>query len=159
MSSDFHIKFDGVKGEAAHKDHKDEIEISSWSWDVSNASGSTAGGGSGKGKAAPGNFHFVHNFDKSSPVLAKNCVTGKHFKDAILTCRKSGDGQGEYLKVTMKEVFISHVAPGGSQGGDVMESVALTYKDIEFSYKAQDDKGATGGDIKFGWIVSTTETR
>ena len=92
-------------------------------------------------------------------MLAKNCVSGKHFKDAILTCRKSGDGQGEYLKITMKEVFISNVAPAGSQGGDVLENVVVTYKDIEFAYKAQNDKGATTGDVKFGWNVATTETR
>jgi len=159
MASDFHIKFDGVTGEATHKDHKDEIEILSWSWDVANTSGAASGGGSGKGKAQPGTFNFVHIFDKASPVLAKNCVSGKHFKDAILTCRKSGDGQGEYLKITMKEVFISNVAPAGSQGGDVLENVVVTYKDIEFAYKAQNDKGATTGDVKFGWNVATAETR
>jgi len=159
MSSDFHIKFDGVEGEATHKDHKGEIEVLSWSWGVSNASGSVSGGGSGKGKANPGEFHFVHNYDKASPVLSKNCVSGKHFKDMVMTCRKAGEGQQDYLKITLKEVFISSVTPGGSQGGDVVESVACTYKDVEFVYKAQDDKGAVKGDVKFGWNVATTETR
>ena len=35
----------------------------------------------------------------------------------------------------------------------------MTYKDIEFSYKAQDDKGGLGGEVKFGWNLATTETR
>ncbi|MCY1211614.1 Protein hcp1 [compost metagenome] len=159
MSSDFHIKLDGVKGESSHKDHKDEIEISSWSWNVSNASGAGSGGGSGKGKATPGEFNFTHTYDKASPVLAKNCVSGKHFKDMVMTCRKSGEGQQEYLKVTLKEVFISSVGPGGAQGGDVHEQVSCSFKDIEFAYKGQDDKGAGGGEVKFGWNVATTETR
>ncbi|WP_371884464.1 hypothetical protein [Caballeronia sp. S22] len=31
--------------------------------------------------------------------------------------------------------------------------------DIEFEYKPQDDKGALGGAVKFGWDVRTTEVR
>jgi type VI secretion system secreted protein Hcp len=159
MSSDFHIKFDGVKGEATHKDHKGEIEILSWSWGVSQASGAASGGGSGKGKANAQDFHFTHLYDAASPVLAKQCVTGKHFKDAKLTARKAGEGQKDFLVITLKEVFITAVQPGGSSGGDVMEQVSCSYKDVEFAYKPQDDKGGLGGEIKFGWNTATTETR
>ena len=159
MSSDYHIKFDGVDGESTHKDHKGEIEILAWSWGVSQASGAGSGGGSGKGKANAGDFNFTHLYDKASPVLAKHCVGGKHFKDAKLTARKAGEGQKDFLVVTLKEVFISSVSPGGSQGGDVMEQVSCSYKDIEFAYKPQDDKGGLGGEVKFGWNTASTETR
>ncbi len=159
MSSDFHIKFDGVDGESSHKDHKGEIEILSWSWSVTQTSGAVSGGGSGRGKANPGEFQFTHMFDKASPVLAKHCAAGKHFKDAKLTARKAGEGQKDFLVITMKEVFISAVAPSGAGGGDVMESVSCSYKDIEFSYKPQDDKGGLAGEVKFGWNIATTETR
>jgi type VI secretion system secreted protein Hcp len=159
MSADTHIKFDGVEGEATHKDHKGAIEVLSWSWNVSQSSGAASGGGSGRGKASPGDFSFMHLYDKASPVLAKHCAAGKHFKDAKLTARKAGEGQKDFLVITMKEVFISSVAPSGSSGGDVMESITCSYKDIEFAYKAQDDKGGLGGEVKFGWNVATTETR
>lgn len=159
MSIDCHIKFDGVEGEATHKDHKGEIEVLSWSWGVSNASGAVSGGGSGKGKAQAQEFHFVHNYDKASPVLAKQCTSGKHFKEVVMTGRKAGEGQKDFLKVTMKEVFVSSVQPGGSSGGDIVEQISLSYKDIEFAYKPQDDKGGLGGEVKYGWNVATTETR
>jgi type VI secretion system secreted protein Hcp len=158
MSTDTHIKFDGVDGESSHKDHKGEIEVLSWSWGVSQAA-SGSGGGTGKGKAVPQDFTFTHLYDKASPVLAKNCASGKHFKDAKLTARKAGEGQKDFLVITMKEVFIDHVQPAGSQGGDLIEQVSCSYKDIEFAYKPQDDKGGLGGEVKFGWNVSTTETR
>jgi len=159
MASDFHIKFDGVDGESTHKDHKGEIEILSWSWSVTQTSSAVSGGGSGRGKANPGEFHFTHFFDKASPVLAKHCASGKHFKDAKLTARKAGEGQKDFLVITMKEVFVSSVAPSGSGGGDLVESISCSYKDIEFAYKPQDDKGGLGGEVKFGWNVATTETR
>jgi len=158
MSTDSHIKFDGVEGESTHKDHKGEIDVLSWSWNVSNNT-SLAGGGSGKGKANPGDFVFTHTYDKASPILAKQCASGKHFKTVKLTARKAGEGQKDFLVVSMKEVFITAVSPSGGHGGEIIENVAFTYKDIEFEYKAQDDKGGLGGAVKFGWDVATTETR
>jgi type VI secretion system secreted protein Hcp len=159
MSCDFHIKFDGVEGESLHKDHKGEVGLLAWSWGISQASGSLSGGGSGKGKAQPGDFQFSHVYDKASPVFAKHCAQGKHFKEAKLTARKAGEGQKDFLVITLKEVFITSLAPSGSQSGDIVESVNCSYKDIEFGYKAQDDKGAMGGEVKFGWNNATTEVR
>ena len=159
MASDFHIKIDGVDGESKHKDHKNEIEVLAWQWGVHNASGIISGGGSGKGKAEPGEFLFSHEYDKASPVLAKHCVTGKHFPKLVLTCRKSGDGQQEFLKITLKEVFVTSVGPSASTGSDVLENVTCTYKDVECEYKPQDSKGSMQGAVKFGWAVEETSTR
>ena len=158
MSSDTHIKFDGVDGEATHKDHKGEIEVLSWSWNVTN-NNQGVGTGSGKGKANPGDFVFTHTFDKASPILAKQAAAGKHFKTVVLTARKAGEGQKDFLKVSMKEAFITAVSPSGGHGGEIIENVSMSYKDIEFEYKPQDDKGGLGGAVKFGWDVATTETR
>ena len=47
----------------------------------------------------------------------------------------------------------------GSGGGEVSESVSLSYADIEFEYKPQDDKGALGGGVKFGLDCKSTEVR
>jgi type VI secretion system secreted protein Hcp len=156
MAIDTHIKFDGVDGESTHQDHKGEVEVLSWTWGVSNASHS-AGGGSGKGKANPGDFHFTHIYDKASPILAKKCAQGVHFKEVVLTARKSGEGQKDFLKIAMKECFITSVQPSGSSGGDLMESVSMSYGSIDFAYKPQDEKGGLGGEVKFGWDVKTTK--
>lgn len=157
MAIDTHIKFDGVDGEATHKDHKGEIQVLAWSWGLSNATNVTAGGGSGKGKAEPGEVSFMHTYDKASPILAKKCAQGAHFKEVVMTSRKAGEGQKDFLKVTLKEVYITAVQPSGSSGGDITENVTMSYGSIDFSYKAQDDKGALTGEVKFGWNVKTTE--
>jgi len=157
MAIDTHIKFDGVDGEATHKDHKGEVQVLAWSWSLSNATAVTAGGGSGKGKAEPGEVSFMHSYDKASPILAKKCAQGAHFKEVIMTSRKAGEGQKDFLKVTMKEVYITSVQPSGSSGGDISENVTMSYGSIDFAYKAQDEKGALTGEVKFGWNVKTTE--
>jgi type VI secretion system secreted protein Hcp len=56
----------------------------------------------------------------------------------------------------MKEVFITSVQPSGSSGGDIMESVSMSYQQIDFGYKPQDEKGGLGGEVKFGWNTKTT---
>ena len=157
MAIDTHIKFDGVDGEATHNDHKNEIQVLSWGWNVSNATNVGAGGGSGKGKAEAGELWFDHTYDKASPILAKKCAQGAHFKEVVLTSRKAGEGQKDFLKVTMKEVYITSVGIRGDSGGDINDSVRMSVGSIDFSYKAQDEKGALTGEVKFGWNVKTTE--
>jgi type VI secretion system secreted protein Hcp len=156
MAIDTHIKFDGVDGESLHSDHKNEIEILSWNWNVTNPV-NASGGGSGMGKATPGELTFTHLYDKSSPILAKKCAQGVHFKDAILTARKSGEGQKDFLKATLKEVFITGVQTSADGEGAIQETVNLSYAEVEFAYKPQDDKGNLGGEVKFAWNVKTTK--
>ncbi|SEL35957.1 type VI secretion system secreted protein Hcp [Roseateles sp. YR242] len=159
MTIDANLKLAGVDGESTHKDHKGEIDLLAWSWDVRQDSTASSGGGSGKGKGIPGQLVFAHYYDKASPVLAKACASGKHFDSAVITCRKAGEGQLDFLKVTLKQVLVTSVSPSASSGGDISESVSLSYSDIEFEYKAQDAKGSLGGAVKFGWNLATTETR
>jgi type VI secretion system secreted protein Hcp len=159
MSTDTACQFDGVEGESTRKGLEKWIEVLSWRWGVSQPSGGGAGGGSGKGKAVPGDFEFTHSYDKASPVLAKACAGGKHFPKVVFKSSKAGEGQKTFLETTMKEVLVTSVQPGGSAGGDITEHVSCSYKDIEFAYKPQDDKGGLGGEVKFGWNLGTLETR
>lgn len=158
MAIDTHIKFEGVDGESTHKDHKGEIQVITWNWSVSNPS-SPFGGGSGQGKGNPGHFTFEHNYDKASPLLAKRCADGKHFGKVVLTARKSGEGQKDFLIVTLKEAFITSAMPSGGTGGEIREVVSMTYGDIEFEYKPQDKEGGLGGAVKFGWDVKASDFR
>jgi type VI secretion system secreted protein Hcp len=152
MSTTTHIKFDGIDGESTDKDHKGEIEAMSWSWGVSNAAPAGAGTGSAVGKATPGDFHFMHVYDKASPVLAKFCASGKRVKSAVLSARKAGEGQKDYLKITLSDVLITSVAASAG-GEDVMESVALAYSKIAFAYQPQDPRGTLGTPVKFDWNI------
>jgi type VI secretion system secreted protein Hcp len=153
MATDTHIKFDGVDGESSHKDHKGETKVESWTWSVNNAS-AVMGGGSGQGAAEPGLLSFTHYYDKSSPVLAKRCADGKHFPTVVLTARKAGEGQKDFLKITMKEVFITSVA-AHDDGSGASEELAMRYGSIDFSYAPQTTKGGLGTPVGFNWNLKT----
>lgn len=159
MPIDCNLKIDGVDGESAHKDHKGEILVLAWDWAVSQPSSNGVGGGNGKGKASPSSLKFTHAYDKASPVLAKQCASGKHFPSAVLTVRKAGEGQQDFLKVTLKQVLVTGVSPAAVIEGEVSETVTMDYDDIEFEYKEQKPDGSLGGSVKFGWDITSTETR
>lgn len=110
------------------------------------------------GKVQVHDFSFSKLMDKASPKLFEYCATGKHIPSIILTCRKAGGEQQEYLKVTMKEVIISSFTNSGSGGANLpVESVTLNFGTIELEYKPQDEKGNLGGVVKSGWNALKNE--
>ena len=48
---------------------------------------------------------------------------------------------------------------GGSSGADLVETVSLSFGDIEIEYKPQDAKGNLTGGVKSGWNIKDTKTR
>ena len=150
MAVDMFIKIDGIKGESQDDKHKDEIDVLSWSWGVTQQGTSGHGAGAGAGKALPQDFHFVKKHDKASPVLFIGCATGQHYKTAILTARKAGGGQQEYLKITMEDVMVSSYQVGGAESSGVVptDQIGLNFSKIEISYKEQKPDGSLGGEAK-----------
>lgn len=152
---DTYIKFDGIDGESTQVDHKGEINVLAWAWGLT-ATASPVGGGAGAGKSTPRELTFRHACDKASPLLAKSAAQGKRVKTAVLTVRKSGEGQKDFLRVTLKEVFITSVSISGSTGPEgPVEDISLAFSEVGFGYKPQDDKGALGPEVAFTWNTKT----
>jgi type VI secretion system secreted protein Hcp len=152
MAIDTHIKFDGVAGESADKDHKGEIAVLSWSWGLTNEKAGS-GSGSAIGKAKPEDFRILHRYDMASPALARLAAQGASIKTAVLSARKSGKGQKDFLKITMKEVFITSVQASDSEGGDAVEEVSFRYQWLDVSYQPTDAKGGLGSPVTMSWDI------
>jgi type VI secretion system secreted protein Hcp len=156
---DYFLKVEGVEGESTDEKHKGEIDLESWSWGETNSGSFSQGGGGGAGKVVMQDFHFVKKLDKASPVLFISCATGKHIKKAILTARKAGGKQEDYLKVTMEDVLISSYQTGGSAHSDVVptDQFSINFSKIEWSYKEQKPDGSLGGEAKQGYDVKANK--
>jgi type VI secretion system secreted protein Hcp len=109
MAYDSFLKIEGIKGESLDSKHKDEIEVLSFSWGATQAG--AFGGGGGTGKVSAQDFNFVLKIDKSSPLLFKYVATGAHLKEAVLTLRKAGKDQVDYLKYKFTDILISSFSP------------------------------------------------
>lgn len=148
MATDIFAKIGDVKGESTDAAFKDQIEVLSWSFGAAQTGMAAFGGGAGAGKVAFQDFNFTHNFDKASPNLFKACATGKHYPDATITQRKAGEGQKEFLVFKFTEVFITNIAPSGSDGG-VHEAVTFTFAKVEMEYKPQKPDGSLDAGVFF----------
>ena len=156
---DCFLKIDGIEGESHDAKHKGEIDIESWSWGESQTGTHSAGGGGGAGKVAMQDFHFVMKVNKSSPKLLLACANGEHFKKAVLTCRKAGKEQQEFLKITFTDLLVSSYQTGGSGHSDILptDQISLNFAKIEYEYKEQLATGQLGGVIKAGYDLKANK--
>jgi type VI secretion system secreted protein Hcp len=151
-AADYFLKIDGIEGESQDSKHKAEIEIQSFSFGATQTGSFAAGGGGGAGKVSMQDFHFTVPVNKSSPKLMLACASGQHIKKAVLTVRKAGKEQQEYLKYTFSDILVSSYQTGGG-GGDVMpvDQISLNFAKIEQEYKEQKADGTLAGSVKSGW--------
>ena len=156
---DYFLKLDGIDGESADDKHKGEIDVASWSWGATQSGTMSGGGGGGAGKVSMQDFHFVMTVNKASPKLMLACASGQHIAKAVLTCRKAGTDQQEYLKITFSDLLISSYQTGGSGSSSVVPSdqISLNYAKIEMEYKEQKSDGTLGGSVKTGWDLKANK--
>jgi type VI secretion system secreted protein Hcp len=125
---DAFLKIDGIDGESADAKHKGEIDVASWSWAEQQTGTHAAGGGGGAGKVSMSDVHFVMRTSKASPKLMLACASGEHIKKAVLTCRKAGGEQQEYLKVTFSDLLVSaYHGAGPNSDSETRISAGLAY--------------------------------
>jgi type VI secretion system secreted protein Hcp len=147
---DYFLKLDKCPGESYDKTHKDEIQLISFSWGETNAGTMSAGGGGGSGKVQMQDFHFVMNACKASPKLFISCASGDHIKSGILTARKAGKDQQDYLKVTFTDLIVSSFQTSGNAEANhlPLDQVSFNFAKVEFEYKEQAIDGTLKGAIK-----------
>lgn|SRR5262245_7974652 len=155
---DYFLKLDKIEGESTDGKHKNEIDVESWSWGESQAGTFASGGGGGAGKVAMQDFHFVMKVNKASPKLMLACASGQHIPKAVLTCRKAGGKQEEYMLVTMSDCLVSSYQTGGSAGDIIpMDQISLNFAKIEYKYQVQAATGEMTSPILAGWNVKLNQ--
>jgi type VI secretion system secreted protein Hcp len=155
MAIDYFLKIDGIAGESLDSKHKDEIDVIAWSWGEAHPTPpGSPGSGGGAGKVQMQDFNFTAQTSKASPTLMLACASGKHHKSAVLTARKAGDKQAEFLTISLSDILVSSYQTGGSEGEVVpTDSVSLNFSKIQVEYKQQKPDGSLGASIKAGWDV------
>jgi type VI secretion system secreted protein Hcp len=156
MAVDYFLKIDGIEGESQDSKHANEIHIDSWSWGETQTGSSAQDGGLGSGKVNMQDFHFTMKVNKASPKLFMACADGSHIKKAVLTCRKAGKTQQEFLFYTFTDLLISSYQTGGN-ANDVIptDQISFNFTKVVTEYKPQQADGTLGASIKKGWNLKT----
>jgi type VI secretion system secreted protein Hcp len=141
------------KGEAKVKEHADEIEI--YSWSMGEEQQVSRDSWCWKHKAV-GRVNF-HDFSFSTPVnrasagILLACATGDPVTEAILSCRKAGGSQGDYLIWTLIDGMITSYTVKGDPDNMPSETFTVAFSEIKWEYKMQkpDGKLVAGGAMEF----------
>ena len=154
ISFDAYMQIGGVKGESVQKDHKEWIDVDTFSYGVTRGSNMDLGGGT-TGKASFPGVSFVHLVDSTSPTLFQFCASGKHIEKCVLqVCKSTGDaGSVPFITVTLNDVVVTEVSPGGGSGGAPTENVVLSYAKIEVQVKSQQKNGQLGPAVIGTWDI------
>jgi type VI secretion system secreted protein Hcp len=146
-----------IKGESQDTDHKDEIEVMSWSWGME--AKQAIGGGGATGKATIRELKIVKKVDAASTALMLALRTNELIQSAVLTARKAGKGQHEYLKVSIEGGRVTgldiQVNPATSNA-ELVEHVSFSFNKIEVEYTPQGPDGQPRGSTIFSdqWAAS-----
>lgn len=139
-----------IKGESQDDQHKGEIDVLSWSWGMQGKP--TLGGGAATGKATMHDLKIVKKVDSASTALMLALRTNEPIQKAVLTLRKAGKSQVEYLKVTIEQGRVTSLTidAGDTSGSpDVVEKVSFSFNKIEVEYVPQGKDGLPQGGMTF----------
>ncbi len=146
-----------IKGESHDDSHKDEIDVISWSWGMQ--ARPALGGGTPSGKATMHELKVVKRVDSASTALMQALRTNETIQSAVLTMRKAGKGQQEYLKITIEQGRVTglniEIDPTGSSAQTV-ENVSFSFNKIQVDYTPQGPDGQPRGGMSFAdqWETS-----
>jgi type VI secretion system secreted protein Hcp len=140
-------------GETNDASHIGWLEIKTFEFGAENPTtigSATGGAGAGKFKLNP--FKITKDVDTSSPSLYQACAAGAHFPTVLLSIRKAGGAQVDYLTYCFRMVFVTNISWSGGGGEEaVEETVEFVYGAIGVKYQQQTSEGQMVGKSFAQW--------
>jgi type VI secretion system secreted protein Hcp len=139
-----------IKGESQDQQHAKEIDVVSWSWGME--SKSSLGGGTARGKAVIRDLKIVKRVDSASTPLMSALRSNEMITKAVLTQRKAGKTQLEFLKITIEQGRVTSLTIEAGEEEDpteIFESVSFSFNKITVEYTPQGKDGQAQGSMLF----------
>jgi len=154
--ADYFLKIDSIAGDSTDAQHPGEIELNSYAWSKEGTpgleqSGVTGGGGGGAGKVQLHDIFFSENVSKASPQLMMATASGKHFKEAVLSVRKAGKSQQQFMVIKLSDIMISSYRTTGQDQSLPTDEFSLSFGRVEFSYMPQKADGSLDTPVVGSW--------
>lgn len=146
-------KFEGVDGESRDANHDKWIDVLSVSEGIHQPDSGATGTTRRRGAVVFDNIVIGKFLDRSSPKLREDLAQGKVFPKVEIEITQSCDGRREtYFKYELKNVLITGFSLNavGSEDRPV-ESVALNFEEIIWTYTIFDNRCIKAGDVEASW--------
>jgi type VI secretion system secreted protein Hcp len=162
-NADMFLKLDGIGGDSTDDKHKNEINVTSFAFALGRG-GDGTGSGAGVAGTVPGakgrlqTMRVDKLYDAASPKLFRAAASGQHIKSAVLTFRRSGDNDVEFLTYTLSDVQVTSYDQGGKDGdardlGSLEEEVGLTAAKVHVTEQTVDSDGKKGPVVNADWAL------
>jgi type VI secretion system secreted protein Hcp len=135
-----------IKGESQDSTHTNEIDVLSWSWGMQ--ARPTLGGGVATGKAIVQDLKVIKRVDSASTPLMSALRSNEMISKAVLTQRKAGKAQLEFLKVTIEGGRVTGltIEAGDKDGSpELFEHLSFSFNKITVEYVPQGKDGLGRG--------------
>ena len=131
---DMFLKVPNIAGESLDDRHANEIDVLSWSWGLT---------GQKPAGACVGDLKVVKFIDAASSGLMIALTVGQNLGEVVLTARKAGKGQQEFLIVKMQDVTVSAVTTALATDTAIpTENVSLSFSYADWTYSKQKADGS-----------------
>jgi type VI secretion system secreted protein Hcp len=139
-----------IKGESQDTTHAKQIDVVSWSWGMQ--AKPALGGGGATGKAIVHELKIVKRVDSASTPLMSALRSNEMISKAVLTQRKAGKTQLEFLKVTIEQGRVTGLTiEAGDKSGspELFEHLSFTFNKITVEYVPQGKDGQAMGSMMY----------
>jgi type VI secretion system secreted protein Hcp len=158
MAVDYFLKIDGIPGESTDDKHKGEIEVLSL---VVGRDAARVAERRLRGRSRQGADVRPHRpralLQGQSAAAADVRHRQARQESAVLTARRSGKAQTDFLTFSLSDVLVSPYQTGGVSAEMPLDSISLSFSKIEVSYKEQKTDGSLGPAIRVGWDRKTNK--
>jgi type VI secretion system secreted protein Hcp len=142
---DIFLQLDGIKGESVTIKFEDQMEVFSWSFGLSRTVSGAGTGAARSGKLCASDISVMKQFDKSSPQIMTNMVSGKVIpKGKMSFVKLNGDLPLPYLVIELNNVLISSYQVSGSSDERPIDSVSLHFSTAKLTYTQTNPDGSPG---------------
>jgi type VI secretion system secreted protein Hcp len=146
-----------INGESALTGYEKCIEVMSYSHGVSNPiQSTTSNSGRTVGRPYFQELTISKPMDAATPDLNYYCALGKNLgKTQLYLVRQDADSKNlAYMVYEMTDTMISSVSVGGG-GGVPMETIALNFSAVTWTYQQQKPETGASGNISHSWDQAT----
>ena len=153
-----YVKIGDIQGESKDAGHKNWIELRSISQELLRPMKAGAGGAMRhRASVDVGDVIMTKVVDKSSARLMEAVCKGTNYPEVQLDLCTSSEGQKRtpYMRFTLKDARVTRYTIGGSteDGAVPMETIAINFREIRWTYDVLDDQNRSRGKVEATWNV------
>ena len=151
------VRFEGIDGESADRNHRDWCDITSFSRGITTPAGAT-GATRRRGAAQFGDLTIVRRVDRASPKLEEALTTGQVVPTVTIdvTASYGGGGRMTYYQIVLTNVRITSYSQrlDGASEGPIVEEIGLGFERMAVTYSQIDAAGRQVGNVSYQATVA-----